>query len=90
MRKDAIVIKDSKDVRNIFIQINLKENKTSVFSGFSAWENLAFIMEALAVTAEKCIKEGMTKNQVYGAIKKYMTQVLGQYQILKSSDEDKK
>ena len=50
-------------------------------------ENLAFIMEALAVTAQKSIQEGMSKKQVYGAIKKYLIQVLGSYVIMKSSNK---
>ena len=77
--KTKITIQDSDNVRNIFIQINLKENKTSVLSSFSAWENLALIMEALGVTISECIKEGIGKKHVYRAIKKYLMKVLGNY-----------
>lgn len=81
-KQTAITIKDSKDVKNLFIQVNLKKNTTLVFSSFSSWENLAFIMEALAVTAQKCIEEGISRKQVYGAVKKYLVEVLDSYEII--------
>lgn len=81
----AIPIKDSKDVKHLFIQVNLKKNTTLVFSSFSPWENLAFIMEALAVTAQKCIQDGISKARVYGAIKRYFMQVLGNYEVIEGS-----
>jgi len=71
-----IVIKDSKNIRNIFIQIDLKNKTTSILSSFSAWENLALIMEALGVTAKKCIREGIDQKKVYQAIKEYIVKVL--------------
>lgn len=80
--KKSVIIKDSETVRNIFIQVDLKGNKTSVLSSFSPWENLAFIMEALAVTAKQCIAEGMNKDQVYGEIREYLMQVLGNYEVI--------
>lgn len=77
-----IVIKDDKETRCIVIQVNLKNNTISVLSSFSPWENLALIMEALAVTSKKCINEEMSKEHVYGAIKKYLMEVLGNYKII--------
>lgn len=88
-RKDALIIEDSENAKNIFIKVNLKNNTTRVFSNFSSWENLAFIMEGLSVTAQKCIQEGMNKKQVYGAIKNYLMQVLGNYEIAKTSKKVK-
>lgn len=86
MKKDIpIVIKDSKEIKNIFIQVNVKSNTTSIFSSFSVWENLALILEALAVTAEKCIAEGVDKKQVYDAIKNYIVQVLPSYKVMEDS-----
>lgn len=83
MKKDKpiVIIRDSKDQRNIVISINLKQGTTTVFSGFSAWENLALLLEALAVTAEKCTQEGIEKDKVYGAIKDYLIKVFGNYKI---------
>ena len=52
-----------------------------VLSNFSAWENLAIIMEALAVTAQKCIDEGVSKRKVDEAIKKYLAKSLDTYII---------
>ncbi|GAG40429.1 unnamed protein product [marine sediment metagenome] len=71
-----LVIKDDKNVKNLFIQVNLKKKSTSVLSNFSAWENLAFILEALGVTAQKCIKDGKKESEVYQAIKDYIVEVL--------------
>lgn len=83
MKKNIpIVIKDTKDIKNIFIQVNLKNSSTSVFSQFSAWENLALIMEALGVTAEKCLCEGIGKKKVYEEIKSYLVKVLSSYKII--------
>lgn len=83
MRKKIypIIIKDDEHMRNIMVQVNLKKNTTTVFSGFSAWENLALLLEALAVTAEQCIHEGIDKKKVYDAIKEYIMQVLPSYKI---------
>ena len=82
MKKDIpIVLKDSKTILNIVIQADLKKNATTVFSGFSPWENLALILEGLGVTVEKCLQEGMSKKKVYGAVKDYMTKVLTSYEI---------
>ena len=76
-----VIIKDSKEQRNIVISVDLKKGTTTVFSGFSAWENLALIMEGLAVTAQKCIEEGMERKRVYDAIKEYLIKVLDSYKI---------
>lgn len=81
MDKDIkkMVIQDSKDIKNVFIQVDMKKQTTSVLSNFSAWENLAYIMEGLAVTAQKCLKDGMSRKKVYGGIKKYLLQALSGY-----------
>lgn len=84
MKGNSIVIRDNKNIKNIFIQLNLKNKTTLVFSNFSSWENLALIMEALAVTAQKCIREGISKKKVYGAIREYLMKVLGNYEIINS------
>lgn len=81
MKKDnPVVLKDSEDVRNIVVKVNLKQNTTIVFSGFSAWENLVLLLEALGATAQKCIKDGISKKQVYETIKDYMIKVLSSYE----------
>lgn len=80
-KNKPIILKDSKDIRNIIIKLDLKKNTTSVFSGFSAWENLALILEGLGVTAEKCIQEGISKKQVIETIKEHIMKVLLSYKI---------
>ena len=80
MKKDMpVILKDSENVRNIVVKVDLKENKTTVFSGFSPWENLALLLEALGATAQKCIKDGIDRKRVYDAIKEYMVKVLSSY-----------
>lgn len=76
-----LIIRDDKFTKHVFIQINEKNQSTSVFSNFSSWENLSLIMEALAVTAEKCVKDGLGRKTVYKAIKAYLVKVLGDYII---------
>jgi len=76
-----IIIKDNDKIRNILIQLDFAGQKTAVLSNFSAWENLAIIMEALAVTAQKCIDEGISKRKVDEAIKKYLAESLDTYII---------
>ena len=76
-----IIIKDNDKIRNILIQLDFEGQKTAVLSNFSAWENLAIIMEALAVTAQKCIDEDISKRKVDEAIKKYLAESLDTYII---------
>jgi hypothetical protein len=82
-KKQPIVIQDTKEIQNIFIQINLKKGTTMIYSNFSAWENMAYLMEALATTMEQCVNEGMDKKEVYQELNRYMTQVIGDYKIIK-------
>lgn len=71
-----IFIKDNESIKNILVQVNLEKSSVSVVSNFSAWENLALIMEALGITAEQCIKEGVDREQVNREIQRYLTEVL--------------
>ena len=79
-----VLLKDSKYVQNIIININLKSQETKVISNFSAWENLALIMEGLAVTAEQCVVEGIPRKEVNQAITDYLMKVLPAYVIKQS------
>ena len=78
-KKVPIILEDSEDVKNIVIQVNSKNNSTSVFSGFSAWENIAFILEGLGATVQECVRQGISRGDVYGAVKKYILKVLPNY-----------
>lgn len=80
-QKMSVVLKDNDNIKNVIIQVNLKNGSTMVMSGFSAWENLAYIMEALAVTAEQCVIEGVEKKEVYQEITDYLKDVLPSYEI---------
>lgn len=78
-KKSPIVLKDSKDIRNIVVQVNLKKGFASVFSGFSAWENIAFILEGLGATVQECIRQGIPRKDVYNAIRRYILKALPSY-----------
>ena len=79
-KKPTVILEDSEKIRNIVIQINIEDNSTTVISSFSAWENLALILEGLGTTVQKCIKEGISKKEVYGQVKKYIIEVLSSYE----------
>lgn len=78
-----VIVKDSKDLQNILIQIDLKKGRTTVISGFSPWENLALIMEGLGVTAQMCIEEGIPREKVYQVIQDYIIKIIDDYKIIK-------
>lgn len=40
-------------------------------------------MEALAVTVEKCVVDGIPRKKVHEEIVRYMTQVIGAYSLKK-------
>ena len=75
MKPKVIHVADGPDIQNLLIQLNLKQGTTTVMSSASPWENLAYIMEALKVTAEQCISQGIPKKQVYESINNYLSQV---------------
>lgn len=53
-----------------------------MLSSFTPWENPALIMEALGVTAQKCLDEGLDRKQVYEAIEGYLKKALDGYKLL--------
>ncbi|MBI2103688.1 hypothetical protein HYT59_01645 [Candidatus Woesebacteria bacterium] len=79
--KQEVMIKDSKDLKNILIQINMDKNTTTVISNFSAWENLALIIEGLGATAQKCIREGHSKAEIQKTIETYISKVISSYTL---------
>ena len=87
---NKIIIKDTDNQKNIFIQLDLKQGKTTVFSNFSAWENLAYLMEALGVTASICEDEGITKKEIYQAVNNYLTSVFSDYKLIINKKDNKK
>ena len=87
-KETQIIIKDSRYIKNIFIQVDLKKNSTIVHSGFTPWENLALIIEGLAVTAEQCITEGINKKDVYIAINEYLSKAIPNYTVINKKKAD--
>lgn len=78
-REEPLVLRDSENVRNIIVQVDIRNNKTGVWSGFSAWENVALLIEALAATANECVKQGMSKEKVYKGIYDYISKSFPTY-----------
>lgn len=76
MRPKQVLIRDNESIKNILVQVNLENSSVIVISNFSAWENLALIMEALGITAEQCVKEGIDREQVNIEIREYLAKVL--------------
>lgn len=76
MRPKQVLIRDNESIKNILVQVNLENSSVIVISNFSAWENLALIMEALGITAEQCVKEGIDREQIDREIREYLTKVL--------------
>lgn len=81
-RETPIIVRDNDDLKNLLIQLDLKAGSTTVISNFPASDNLAYLMEALAVTGQKCVDEGIPKEQVGDAIKDYLKKVFGNYFVL--------
>ena len=87
-KEEPLILRDSKKIKNILIQVNLENNTSTVISNFTAWENIALILEALGTTVQKCIKEGIDKDRVYNAINNYFKKVLPAYTIKQKATSD--
>ena len=82
-KNTQLTVKDNKYIKNILIQVDLKKNSTIIHSSFSPWENIALIIEGLAVTAEQCMVEGIDRNKVYKAINEHIVKALPSYRVIK-------
>lgn len=77
IKETPIVIKDSENLRNLLIQLNMEKGTVTIISNYSAWDNLAYLIEALSVTAGQCVsQEGISKEAVQEEIDRYLTEVL--------------
>lgn len=81
-KSKQILIEDNKSIKNILVQVNLEKSSVTVISNFSAWGDLAFLMEALGITAEQCVKEGIERGQVNEEIQNYLKSVLSENKML--------
>lgn len=76
MEQVPVIIQDSKDIKNVLIQINLKTSQVTVISNYSAWDDMAYLLESISVTVEKCVKEGMERKTVLKELKRYLVKSL--------------
>ncbi len=80
-KETPVVIRDNKNQKHILVQVNLKKGNTQVLSNFSAWENLALLLEALGATPQQCIREGLSRKKVKKAIQNYLEKVIEAYRV---------
>jgi hypothetical protein len=81
-----ILIKDSKDVMNVLVQINVKKGIVGVISGFTPLENLILLIEGLGMTIERCCDDGMDRKEVFKVMNTYLIKCIGNYEKM---DENK-
>ena len=72
-----IVVRDTEDIKNVLVQINQKTSQITVIGDNSAWDNMAYLLEGIAVTVEKCVQEGMERKVALKELKEYLIKALG-------------
>ncbi len=77
MEQTPVIIQDSEDIKNVLVQINLKTSQVTVISNYSAWDNMAYLLEGVSVTVEKCVQEGMERKAVLKELKENLIKALG-------------
>ena len=59
-----LIIQDSADIKNVLLQLDFKSGRVMVYSNFSAWDNLAYLLEGVGIMAQECVREGKSKEAV--------------------------
>ena len=75
-----IIIQDSADIKNVLLQLDFKSGRVMVYSNFSAWDNLAYLLEGVGMMAQECFWEGRSKEEVLEEINDYLEKVLQDYE----------
>lgn len=75
-----LIIQDSADIKNVLLQFDLKSGRVMVYSNFSAWDNLAYLLEGAGMMAQECFREGKSKEEVLEEINDYLEKVLQDYE----------
>lgn len=75
-RLNEVIIQDTEEIKNVLVQINLKTSQIAVISNYSAWDNMAYLLEGVSVTVEKCVKEGMERKVVLKELREYLIKAL--------------
>ena len=77
--------------KRILISIDVENNKTEVGGTGNAWDDMACILEGLAVICQACVNEGISKDSVYGEVQKYFNKIsaAGGYKVMKIKHYDK-
>ncbi len=76
INQTPVIIQDSEDIKNILVQVNFKTSQVAVISNYSAWDNMAYLLEGVSVTVEKCVHEGMERKVVLRELKEYLIKAL--------------
>lgn len=86
-----IMFKDTKTLKNIVCQVDIKKNRIKIISAFHPWMNISYLLEGVGLSAELCIQEGKPKKEVYQGIQKYLMKVLASgYKLKPKNGEQKK
>ena len=75
-----LIIQDSADIKNVLLQLDFKSGRVMVYSNFSAWDNLAYLLEGVGMMAQECYREGRSKEEVLEEINDYLEKVLQDYE----------
>lgn len=70
-------------MKTLHLQVDVENNQTTIMSDYSAWENIALLLEGVAMSMQKCIEEGMPKEDVYKGTTDYFMKAVGEYKIIK-------
>ena len=75
-RLNEVIVQDTEEIKNVLVQINIKTSQIAVISNYSAWDNMAHLLEGVSVTVEKCVKEGMERKVVLKELREYLIKAL--------------
>ena len=69
-------------MKDILVQVDIENNRTTVVSDNSAWTNIALLLEAVSMLMQQCIDQGMSKKEVYDGTMQYFMKAIGEYKSL--------
>jgi hypothetical protein len=83
LKKELATMKSPKGVTVIVV---VETGKTIVLGTNDPWADMAYQLEGLALTCQKCVDRGMAVKEVYGELQNYFNKISisGGYKIIKS------
>lgn len=71
-----VPVQDSENIKNVLVQVNLKTSQATVISNSNAWDNMAYLLEGVAITVKKCVQEGKERKVVLKELNEYLSKAL--------------